>query len=123
MSLQPCDLCGEQPRGKLTSFYVTVILNKDRHKRRLRICPGDLQSVQATYGDQWSDGLIKTNGHPSRACCSCGEVLGENGWLHPLYVTAYDQQRRRYDYSAEYCESCARTVISHFGLSIGVPNA
>jgi hypothetical protein len=123
MSSQPCDLCGQPARGKLTSLYVTVVLDRDRHKKRLKVCPSDLVSVQATYGDQWSDGFIKLNGKASRACCGCGTVLEETGWLHPLYVTAYDQQSRRYDYSAEYCEPCARTVIGHFSLSTGAQNA
>jgi hypothetical protein len=111
-----CDYHGTVPGSKTHSLYVTQYLDKTRYQRRLRLCSDCVRDTTGMFGGQWSDGYILVRFNPESACNSCGQIRGELGTLHPLYATGYGNKDQRYDYSATYCEACAKSVISHFRL-------
>lgn len=111
-----CDNHGEGKNGKISSFYVTVVLRGVRHSKRLKLCHACIADLSATFADQWSDGFVLVKPNVSLACVGCGSVVEGDSPLQPLYATGYSKNDQRHDYSALYCDSCAETVISQFRL-------
>ena len=123
MSQLPCSLCSETTRGRLYGFYVTVIKDGVRYKRRLHLCDGCLESLVARYGKDWGDGFVLNHFTAVSKCSTCGKERGERGTLHPMYVTAYSAKGTRYDYFATYCDECADVLIDTFDLAEGATDA
>lgn len=111
-----CENHGEGKNGKICSFYVTVKRDTEKYSRRLKLCGQCVDNVRDTFSDQWSDGFIltKTPAHPT--CVGDGEVAESPDRLWQLFATGYSKNDLRHDYSAYYCDSCARSVISQFKL-------
>lgn len=117
MSVLPCDVCGETGAGRLTGFYLTVIISGSRKNRRLKLCQRDLDNLVARYGNRWSDGFILNKFGAESECSDCGKKSSAVGFLHPMYVTCYSQRGSRYDYYATYCTDCAGVLVDTFELT------
>lgn len=116
LPVSTCENHGEGKHGKICSFYITVVLHGVKHGRRLRLCSACIDSMRDTFGDQWSDGFVLTKNPQHPTCVGCGELAPMQERLQPLYATGYSKNDLRHDYSAYYCDSCARSVISQFKL-------
>jgi hypothetical protein len=103
--------------GKLLTFYVTLVRDRERYKNRLKLCGECVTDLQHTFSNQWSDKFVLTKFNDQSACHSCGQLRGELGTLHPFYVTCWNRQQQRFDYSAAYCDECSTQVQSHFTLT------
>lgn len=116
-----CENHGEGQHGKICSFYLTLKHNGSKYSRRLKLCSACIDNMRDTFADQWSDGFILTKTPASPTCVGDGEVADSQDRLWQLYATGYSKNDLRHDYSAYYCESCAKSVISQFRLE-GTPN-
>ena len=119
MSELPCDRHGQRVKGKLLSFYMTVIRSGERFERRLRLCDDCIENVASEYAQQWGDGFVLRKRNEQWACMNCGVVDMEEGKRHPLYVTCWNIRNQRFDYSSLYCDDCADLFIGTFGLVKG----
>jgi hypothetical protein len=117
MSELPCDRHGQRARGKLLSFYLTIIRGGERFERRLRLCDDCTADMASEHRDQWDDGFLLRKQGESWACRSCGVVDQEPGTRHPMYVTCWNFRNVRFDYSSLYCDDCADMLIGKFGLA------
>lgn len=111
-----CEVHGEGKNGKICSFYVTVVLTEVKFSRRMRLCGTCVEGMRTTFADQWSDGFMLVKSGETPTCVGCGEVMIGQEVLFPLYATGYSKNDLRHDYSALYCNSCARSVISQLRL-------
>lgn len=116
MSTMPCDLCNQTVNGKLFGFYLTLIYDGVRYKRRMKVCQRDVDQLVSTYGSHWSDGFILNRMFEGATCASCNMEHSVGQRFHPMYCTCYSASGHRFDYYASYCEGCAVAFKDTFVL-------
>jgi hypothetical protein len=116
VSFYPCEIHGTRYRTALRSIRITLLEDRVRYTRRLRVCPPCLGQLLAAHADDWQK-VTEDSALAGPAMCLSPDHEGQK--VKPsgsAFVYVWPGGDERDEYFSEYCAIHAELLISSFGL-------